>query len=82
MPDKIEAIVSAPHPKTVTELKAFLGLVNYYSKFIPNLASVLYPLYQLLNKGVDWSWTIEREKAFKHAKTLLTSNNVLIHYDS
>ena len=82
LPDKIEAIVSAPRPKTVTELKAFLGLVNYYSKFIPNLASVLYPLYQLLNKGVDWSWSIEREKAFKHAKTLLTSNNVLIHYDS
>ena len=81
LPDKIEAIVSASRPKTLTELKAFLGLVNYYGKFIPNLASVLHPLYQLLNKDVDWSWTVERENAFQRAKTLLTSNHVLIHYD-
>ena len=45
-------------------------------------ASTLLVYIRMLNKGVDWSWTIEREKAFKHAKTLLTSNNVLIHYDS
>ena len=80
LPDKIEAIVSASRPKTLTELKAFLGL-NYYGKFISNLASVLHPLYQLLNKDVDWSWTVERENAFQRAKTLLTSNHVLIHYD-
>ena len=81
LPDKIEAIVSASSPKTLTELKAFLGLVNYYGKFIPNLASVLHQLYQLLNEDMDWSWTVERENAFQCAKTLLTSSHVLIHYD-
>jgi hypothetical protein len=34
---KTEAIVSAPEPKNVTQLQSFIGLVNYYSKFIPNL---------------------------------------------
>ena len=40
-PGKIEAIVDAPKPQNVTELRAYLGLVNYYGKFILNLASTL-----------------------------------------
>ena len=82
LPDKVEGIVKASIPKSVTELKAFLGLMNYYAKFIPNLASVLSPLYQLLHKSVSWSWTAERNAAFNEAKTLLTSDSVLVHFDS
>ena len=37
--EKLEAILSAPSPKNVQELRSFLGLLNYYGKFIPNLAS-------------------------------------------
>ena len=79
--DKIKAITNASVPKTVTELKAFLGLMNYYGKFIPNIATILHPLYQLLNSSVPWSWTQERDEAFNKAKTLLTSARVLIHFD-
>lgn len=50
--DKIEAIRKAPRPSNVTELKAFLGLLNFYSKFLPNTATVLEPLYRLLKKNV------------------------------
>ena len=53
----------------------------YYAKFIPNLATVLSPLYQLLSESVPWSWTTERDAAFKQAKSLLTSDCVLVHYD-
>ena len=52
----MDAIVNAPVPKSVTELKVFLGLVNYYAKFIPNLSPHLAPLYQLLKKGREWAW--------------------------
>nr|MCH9717641.1 DDE-type integrase/transposase/recombinase [Gammaproteobacteria bacterium] len=81
LPAKIEAISNASVPKNVTELKAFLGLLNYYGKFIPNLSSVLHPLYQLLSHTVNWSWTPVRMKAFTDAKSLLTSNTLLIHFD-
>ena len=48
---KIEAVVEAPAPQNVTELRSFLGLLNYYGKFIPNLASILHPLHSPLRSG-------------------------------
>ena len=60
----------------------FLGLVNYYSKFMQNLASVLHPLYQLLQKDVKFKWTAETQKAFEKVKTLITAETVLTHYDA
>jgi hypothetical protein len=81
-PDKVEAVVKAPRPQDVSSLRSFLGLVNYYNKFLPNLSSVLHPLYQLLEKGKKWSWSSSCENAFQRCKTLLTSDLVLTHYDS
>ena len=49
--DKVKAIREAPEPRNVTELKAFLGLVNYYSHFLPNLSNTLRALHELLQKG-------------------------------
>ena len=66
--EKIEAITNASIPTSITELKAFLGLMNYYGKFIPNMSSLLIPLYQLLNKSTPWNWTQERNTAFENAK--------------
>ena len=51
---KVTAIQEAPAPKNVQELHSFLGLLNYYAKFIPNLASLLHPLYVLLQNGQPW----------------------------
>lgn len=47
--DKVAAIKLVQKPGYVTQLKAFLGLVNFYSKFLPNLATVLEPLHNLLH---------------------------------
>ena len=54
---KIEAIRDAPPPENVTQLKSILGLINYYGKFLPDLASVLHPLHELLRKETKWKWT-------------------------
>ena len=78
---KVEAISNAPVPKNVQELRSFLGLVNYYAKFIPNLATVLHPLNALLRTNAKWDWTKECEVAFTTATTQLTSAQVLTHYD-
>ena len=54
--EKIRAIKEEPALKNVTELHSFLGIINYYSKFLPNLSSKLTPLYSLLEKDKKWSW--------------------------
>ena len=79
--EKLDAVLMAPVPSSVPQLRSFLGMINYYSKFIPNLATLLNPLNELLRKDVQWKWTDQREQAFKQAKQCLTSPNVLVHYD-
>ena len=48
--EKIQAVVNAPEPTNVAELKAYLGLLNYYGRFLPNLSTTLQPLNDLLYK--------------------------------
>ncbi len=50
--DKVEAIEAAPTPTNVTKLKSYLGILTYYGKFLPDLATKLSPLYQLLKQNV------------------------------
>jgi len=64
MGEKIRAIVRAPAPNNVSQLKAFLGMLNYYAKFLPNISSRLAPLYRLLQKRVPWAWSTEQQQAF------------------
>ena len=76
-PSKVKAIVKAPAPKNVVQLRSFLGLVNYYGKFIPNLATLTHPLNQLLKKNCKWQWS-----NFEGIKKLLLTPAVLVHYNS
>ena len=80
-PKKLEAVIAAPIPTDVSQLRSFIGLMNYYGKFIPNLASVLSPLYRLLQKNVVWRWGKQQRDAFEQAKESLVSGTVLQHYD-
>ena len=79
--EKVIAIHNAPVPTSVTVLKSFLGLLNYYSKFLPNVSSTLAPLYLLLRKKQKWVWGKEQEEAFLRAKRMLQSSALLVHYD-
>ena len=82
-PDKITAITEAPRPENVSQLRAFLGLVNYmcYHRFIPNYSTVVAPLNELLQDKVEWKWTNSHDIAFKNVKDTLASEQVLCHYD-
>ena len=79
---KLHAITEAPEPRNVTELRSFLGLLNYYDSFIPNLSSLLHPLNKLLQKEAPWKWTEECVVTFKEAQERLVSSQVLVHYNS
>lgn len=70
LPEKVEAIQNAPHPSSVTELKAYLGILTYYSKFLPNMSTVLAPLYELLRQEHQWEWLEEQKAAFQASKEL------------
>ena len=52
--NKVQAVVDAPSPCSVQELKAYLDLLTYYGKFLPDVPSVLIPLYRLLRKRLQW----------------------------
>jgi len=82
LPDRVRAIKDAPTPKSVTELNSYLGMLTYYSKFLPNLSLTLHPLYLLLWKDVKWKWGVAQAKAFAASKDLLTSEKCLTHFDS
>ena len=80
-PSKVEAVQKAPQLQNVQDLRSFLGLVHYYGKFLPNLATLLHPLNHLLKDGCEWKWTEKCSQVFQATKTLLVSAPVLAHYN-
>lgn len=79
---KVEAIANAPHPQNVSQVKSYLGLINYYGRFLPNLSNELIALYKLTQKNVQFNWSQQCDEAFEKSKKLLLTNNLLVHYDS
>ena len=77
--EKVKAIMELERPKKLSQLQAFLGMVVYFSAFIPYYASICVPLFQLLRKGGKWHWGVEQEHAFQSAKSALESSPVLGH---
>lgn len=68
-------------PQDVTQLRSFIGMVGFYSRFLPNLSTTMAPLYNLLKNGVTWVFDNNCMKAFQEVKEKLLSANVLDHYD-
>ena len=81
IPEKTDAVLNAPTPNNVTELKAFLVILNYYHRFLGRLSTILELLHKLLRNGRSWEWDKAQQIAFEKAKRLLTSTQVLSHYD-
>ncbi|XP_049886596.1 uncharacterized protein K02A2.6-like isoform X1 [Pectinophora gossypiella] len=79
--EKIKPIINMLPPQNATELKSFLGMVNFYGKFVKNLSSYLTPLYELLKKGQHYYWGKLQNEAFQKIKKVLCGVEVLVHYD-
>ena len=75
---KVEAFQNALAPSNITKIRAYLGLLNYYYRYLRNLPSVLAPLHDLLNKGIPWSWNASHQKAFDTFKQQLCSETVIV----
>lgn len=80
-PSKVESILKTPEPQNIRELQAFLGLYNFYERFIQHKATILEPLHRLLDKSHKWQWTEREQESFDTAKHILSSDVTLVHYD-
>ena len=78
--EKVQDVTNAPVPTNVAELRSYLGLINYYHKFLCNLSSILAPLHELLSTK-SWQWSSTQQAAFDKSKVLLSSAPVRVHYD-
>ena len=78
-PGKIQAVVDWPQPKNVSEVRGFLGLVNYYRRFIKDAAKILAPLTKLTRKDVEFDFDTECQATFKRMKEYLCSSPILRH---
>ena len=76
-PAKVDKIRQILQPTSVKKLQTFLGLCNYYSKFIENFAAICRPLHKLTGKDVEWVWDDASEHAFQTLKGKLTTTPVL-----
>lgn len=82
--DKVKAVINYPLPETIWDLKRFLGMINFYRRFLPNAAKVQAPLHsiQKKNKKKDLTkieWTLELKEAFEGCKKLLSDFVMLSH---
>ena len=81
-PIKIKAVIKYEHPNTITKVRSFLGLSNYYRKFIAGFSKMVWPLTQLIQKDQSFSWTKKCETCFEEMKKRFTSAPVLAITDT
>ena len=79
--EKLRAISSFKEPANPTEVRSFLGLVNFVAKFIKNLADKARTLRMLTKKGQPWRWSSDERQAFEDIKRAISSTSSLAFYD-
>jgi len=75
--EKIDGVLSWPEPKNVKDVRKFLGLTNYYRRFIKDFTRVARPINMLTRKDIKWQWGVEQQKAFDELKRVFTTKPVL-----
>ena len=80
-PEKVAAITSLRPPKTKSEVKSFLGMVNYLQQFLPKLSEQTKVIRNLDKKGVHFVWEAEHQACFENIKSLVSQSMTLAYYD-
>lgn len=78
---KIQIVQNYPTPTNADEIKRFVAFANYYRRFIPRFADIVYPLNVLCRKGIKFEWTTDCENAFQKLKQTLINPPVLEYPD-
>ncbi len=76
-PDKIKSLENRKPPQNLKQLQQYLGLTNYFHKFVEGYAKIAHPLFDLLKSDAKWEWSAEADEAFELLKKKLTEYPVL-----
>ena len=76
-PEKVRAIIEWPKPKSVHDVRSFLGLASYYRRFVRGFSEMARPLTNLTKNGVEWNWSEIQHQAFNRLKLALTTAPVM-----
>jgi len=74
---KVKGVLEWPTPKCIKDVQKFLGLANYYRRFIERFTSIARPLHDMVKKDKKWKWMERQKKAFKELKEQFTKELVL-----
>ena len=74
---KVSAVLKAKAPTTATKVSSFMGYVNFYQRFVENLAAIAIPLYELTQKDVKFHWSDQCHQAFEQLKIAIASEPIL-----
>ena len=77
-PEKVEVVMNWERPKSVFEIRSFLGLAGYYRRCIEDFSRIAAPMTRLTRKEVKFDWNDRCEEAFQELKRRLTSAPILI----
>ena len=80
-PGKVSAVCNWPTPTMLREVRVFIGLANFYQKFIQDFTSIAHPLRDLTKKDMPWQWHAEQQQAFDHIKNRFCEEPILKVYD-
>jgi hypothetical protein len=80
-PGKVRDVLNWKPPRTVHQVRSFLGLAGYYRRFIPNFSKIPKPITELLKKGTKYVWSQHCDEAFQTLKKLLTTSPILAQPD-
>ena len=79
--EKVRGVLEWPTPKCVKDVQKFLGLVNYYRRFVKDFAEIARLMHRLVRKQEKWNWESEQEEVFGRLKEIFTSEPVLAALD-
>ena len=77
-PSKVKAVLDYPRPSTPKQVRAFLGLISFYRRYVKQFSTVASPLYALTEKGKVFDWNADHENAFNALKKMFAKDVVLV----
>ena len=81
-PSKVEAVRTWPTPKSLREVRGFLGFANFYRRFIKDFSKIARPLHDLTKKDIPWKWEDPQQIAFSTLRDAFISSPILVLWDS
>ena len=79
--ERVTSIVKISTPENVKQLESFIGILNYYGKFLPSFSTICAPLNRLRRHDVEWDWSAKCDQALSKLKEMLGQKTRLVHYD-